>query len=482
MADGPTSNLDQISTGQSQKEVIANALFDAASPATFGGRRASTCSGLTWGYYGGKLNVSGTITNIANGTLALSASSTCYIECDSSGNITFNTSAFTAGRYALYKVVTGASTVTSWTDERLSAVGISGGATGAVQYQGTWNANTNSPTLTSGSGTKGYYYVVSTAGTTTLDGISSWNVGDWAVFNGTVWEILEGSEPPVFGASGSSHSTGLVPDPGSSAGTTHYLREDATWGVPPGAGSVTSVALTMPGDYSVSGSPITGAGTLAVTYANESANVVHAGPSSGAAAAPTWRALVAADLPVMVASGSSHAAGAAPDPGSTAGTTRFLREDATWTTVAGATGGTVTSVALTTPGIFSVSGSPVTTSGTLAVSLATQSANLIFAGPSSGAAAAPTFRAQVVADLPAMGFAQLSNDVNIGSPSGGQTLVYDSGSSKWKNNLIGVSTAFYAQSTAPSSPAVGDRWVDTTSGIQYTYFNSGGGSAWVQFV
>ena len=36
----------------------------------------------------------------------------------------------------------------------------------------------------------------------------------------------------VFGASGTGHSTGLVPDPGSSAGTTHYLREDATWAIP----------------------------------------------------------------------------------------------------------------------------------------------------------------------------------------------------------------------------------------------------------
>lgn len=68
---------------------------------------------------------------------------------------------------------------------------------------------------------------------------------------------------------------------------------------------------------------------------------------------------------------------------------------------AGAGGGTVTSVALTVPAEFSVSGSPVTTTGTLAVSKATQNANLVFAGPASGGAAAPTFRAMAVADLPA---------------------------------------------------------------------------------
>jgi hypothetical protein len=64
-----------------------------------------------------------------------------------------------------------------------------------------------------------------------------------------------------------------------------------------GTGTVTSVALTMPAEFSVSGSPITGAGTLAVTKANESANQVFSGPTTGAAAAPTFRSLVSADLP-----------------------------------------------------------------------------------------------------------------------------------------------------------------------------------------
>jgi len=63
---------------------------------------------------------------------------------------------------------------------------------GAVSYQGTWNASTNSPTITSGSGTKGYYYVVSTAGSTTIDGQSLWGVGDWIVYNGSVWQKVDG--------------------------------------------------------------------------------------------------------------------------------------------------------------------------------------------------------------------------------------------------------------------------------------------------
>lgn len=69
-----------------------------------------------------------------------------------------------------------------------------------------------------------------------------------------------------------------------------------------------------------------------------------------------------------------------------------------WVTLTGT--GTVTSVGLSMPGIFTVTGSPVTVSGTLTASLNTQSANTVWAGPSSGLAADPTFRALVGADLP----------------------------------------------------------------------------------
>jgi len=65
---------------------------------------------------------------------------------------------------------------------------------GGVSYQGTWNATTNSPTLTSGSGTKGYYYVVSVAGSTNLDGITTWVVGDWVIFNGTAWQKVDNTD------------------------------------------------------------------------------------------------------------------------------------------------------------------------------------------------------------------------------------------------------------------------------------------------
>jgi hypothetical protein len=65
---------------------------------------------------------------------------------------------------------------------------------GALSYQGTWDAATNTPTLTSSVGTKGYYYVVSVAGTTNLNGITDWLVGDWAVYNGSIWQKVDNTE------------------------------------------------------------------------------------------------------------------------------------------------------------------------------------------------------------------------------------------------------------------------------------------------
>jgi hypothetical protein len=65
---------------------------------------------------------------------------------------------------------------------------------GDLNYQGTWNASTNTPTLTSSAGTKGFYYVVSVAGSTNLNGITDWKVGDWAVFNGSVWEKIDNTD------------------------------------------------------------------------------------------------------------------------------------------------------------------------------------------------------------------------------------------------------------------------------------------------
>ena len=67
----------------------------------------------------------------------------------------------------------------------------------ANNYAGTWNASTNTPTLASGVGTQGTYYIVSVAGSTNLDGETSWNVGDWAIFSGSAWEKVDNTQAPV---------------------------------------------------------------------------------------------------------------------------------------------------------------------------------------------------------------------------------------------------------------------------------------------
>lgn len=124
-----------------------------------------------------------------------------------------------------------------------------------------------------------------------------------------------------------------------------------------------------------------------------------------ASAAPTWTAITSADLPATISSNTTGnattATALAATPAQCTG-----NQFATGITAAGAANcaappqGTVTSVGLGLPSIFSVSGSPVTGAGMLSASLTVQSANLIFAGPSSGTATVPTFRALVAADLP----------------------------------------------------------------------------------
>jgi hypothetical protein len=85
----------------------------------------------------------------------------------------------------------------SGTNGTLASQYIPSSILGAVSYQGTWNASTNTPQILSGSASsenKGYYYVVAVAGTTTVDGTSQWNVGDWIISDGTEWGRLQVSQ------------------------------------------------------------------------------------------------------------------------------------------------------------------------------------------------------------------------------------------------------------------------------------------------
>ena len=415
---------------------------------------------------------------------------------------------------------------------------ISTQATNAPSYQGTWNASTNSPTLTSSVGTQGYYYIVSVAGTTNLDGNALWSVGDWAIFGNGKWERIAGSTSESFTsltttnlavtgltgymyANGSGNITASTTIPTSALSGTISNAQLANSSVTIGSSSLslggtlstlagvsisgstntlsnignsslTNSSITINGNLvslggsttvsastinaltinnsgsgAASGSTFNGGSALTISY-----NTVGASPLAGSTSLTTlgtittgtWNASVigasyggtgvAGTLTgVLYGNGTSaHTVATAAQLvsaiGSTAvtnsknttnvlggtanqivyntgsGATSFITAPTTsgtylewngsafvWATPGG--GGTVTSVALSLPSIFTVSGSPVTSSGTLTGSLATQSANLVFAGPSSGSADAPTFRSLVAADIPALSYAPTTGSTSI---------------------------------------------------------------------
>ena len=81
----------------------------------------------------------------------------------------------------------------------LKAISTITNALGSLNYKGTWNASTNNPTLADGTGAKGDYYVVSTAGTQTFGGVQLFfGTGDWIVYNGAVWQRVEGGSDGNF--------------------------------------------------------------------------------------------------------------------------------------------------------------------------------------------------------------------------------------------------------------------------------------------
>ena len=120
-------------------------------------------------------NPQGTVTSVATGNSSTLASSGTTAK-----TLTPVTAAVSAGSAAL---ATGAQIQTA----------INTATTGVLDYQGTWNANTNTPTLTSSVGTSGDYYIVSVAGTTSLNGENDWAVGDWAVFH-TTWTKIDNTQ------------------------------------------------------------------------------------------------------------------------------------------------------------------------------------------------------------------------------------------------------------------------------------------------
>lgn len=211
-----------------------------------------------------------------------------------------------------------------------------------------------------------------------------------------------------------------------------------------GSGTVTSVAASVPTDIlDITGTPITAAGTLAISKKVQNANKVWAGPTTGADAVPTFRALVADDFPTTTRrenlSGTFDGAhnsftmlyplGAAdivfvdglPDLDATAVSLTLTtsvypsHSVVVWhfAALSGLGAGTVSSVGVSMPAEFSVASSPVTSAGTIAVTKATQNPNIVYAGPASGGAAAPTFRSLVAADVPISGAGSGGTFLNV---------------------------------------------------------------------
>ena len=106
-----------------------------------------------------------------------------------------------------------------------------------------------------------------------------------------------------FTGTGASSAVGVTQantDNSTRLATTAFVKSQGY-----GTGTVTSVGLSLPSFITVSNSPVTGTGTLTGTLANQSANTVFIAPN-GSTGAPTFRLLVAADIPTLTAAKISN--------------------------------------------------------------------------------------------------------------------------------------------------------------------------------
>jgi hypothetical protein len=139
------------------------------------------------------------------------------------------------------------------------------GLIGGSLYKGTWNANTNTPALTSGVGTAGWYYIVSVAGTTNLDGITDWQVGDWAIFQGSVWQKVDNTDA-VVSVNGFTGAVSLTTSNITEGTNLYYTDARARLSNSAGTGisynSTSGVITNSAPDQTVS---LTGAGTTSIS-------------------------------------------------------------------------------------------------------------------------------------------------------------------------------------------------------------------------
>ena len=181
---------------------------------------ASTATSLA---AAGTMSVAGDVTTVPNAPTYTSG-----------GNKVINTTI--ADTVVTGKILTNLPTPTSATiaasDTILAAMAkLQGQITGIPQglvYKGTWNANTNTPTLASGTGTTGEFYIVSVAGTTNLDGITDWQVGDWAIFVEVgatdTWQKIDNTSAIL----GSGTANKIAKWTGSNTLATGLIADDGT--------------------------------------------------------------------------------------------------------------------------------------------------------------------------------------------------------------------------------------------------------------
>jgi hypothetical protein len=233
--------------------------------------------------------------------------------------------------------------------------------TGGLSYQGTWNATTNTPTLASGVGTNGYYYVVATAGSTNLDGITDWQIGDWLMFNGTVWQKIDQSNL-VTSVNGQTGAVSLTTTNINEGTNLYYLDSRARQSLSAGTGisysTSTGVITNSSPDQVVS---LTGAGTTSISGTYPSFTITSNDQYQGTVTSVTGTS------PIVSSGGTTPAISI---PQATSSVSGYL-SSTDWTTFNNKGSGTVTSVGQSfTGGLISVSGSPITSSGTLALTVA----------------------------------------------------------------------------------------------------------------
>jgi len=134
-------------------------------------------------------------------------------------------------------------------------------AIGALNYKGTWDASTNTPTLVSSVGTKGDYYVVSVAGNTNLNGITLWGVGDMAIFNGSAWQKADGGDTSLVTSLTVTSLTGYM-----YANNTSAVTASTTIPVANVTGAVPNTVYVIAGTNLTGGGALTGNVTINSAY------------------------------------------------------------------------------------------------------------------------------------------------------------------------------------------------------------------------